>query len=111
MPLHETRKRRPDARRQTAKNGELPSIAKDYLLWYPFISRMPTTIFWLSLAYALSFSVLTLFVLLGLDLAGVWLGLYYVGLAVFVAAGYLGFAGWIARGGRRGGGPPNNASS
>ncbi len=88
----------------------MPSSAKDYLAWYPFISRLPTTIFWLSLAYSLSFSVLTLVVLLGLNLAGVWLGLYYAGFALFVVAVYLGFAGWIARGGRRDGDHPPNIS-
>jgi len=111
MPVHRKRKREVDARWQAADDGELPPSAKDYLLWYAFISRLPTTILWLSLAYILSFSILTLFVLLGLDLAGVWLGLYYVGFAGFVAAVYLGFAGWIARSGRSDAHPPDNAAS
>ncbi len=55
----------------------LPPDAERYLLWYGFIKRPPTTLFWLSLGYMASFAFLTLVLWTGgIDPAGVWLGLY-----------------------------------
>ncbi len=77
---------------------ELPPDAERYLLWYGFIKRLPTTIFWLSLVYVAGFTLLTLILWIGeIDPTGVWLGLYYLGGMIFVAALFLFFAGWQRR--------------
>ena len=72
-----------DERRQPF---DLPPEAEKHLVWYGFIKRLPTTIFWLSLWYALGFILLTLgFWIEKKDLTGKWLWLYYVGGMDFIA--------------------------
>ncbi len=77
---------------------ELPPGSEQHLVWYGFLKRLPTTIFWLSLGYVVAFSALS--ILLGMIHAapsGMWLGLYVLGGMLFVVALYLVFAGWLRR--------------
>ena len=77
---------------------DLPPDAEKYLVWYGFLKRLPTTIFWLSLGYIGSFLALMLVMgLSGADPDGVWLGLFYLGKKMFIIALFLFFAAWISR--------------
>jgi hypothetical protein len=83
----------PDRRR-----FDLPPEAETYLVWYGFLKRLPTTIFWLSLGYVAGFMLLNLGLWLsGGELAGGWLGLYYLGKKVLVIALFLLVAGGLSR--------------
>lgn len=85
-------------RQKGRRRFDLPPEAEKHLVWYGFLKRLPTTIFWLSLAYVTGFLLLTL--VMGIseaDPAGAWLGLYYLGKKIFVIALFLLFAGWLSR--------------
>ena len=77
---------------------DLPPDAEKSLVWYGFIKRLPTTIFWLSLAYVVGFLLLNLGLLIAeADPAGRRMWLYYKGKLLFVVALFLLFAGWMSR--------------
>lgn len=77
---------------------DLPPDAEKHLVWYGFLKRLPTTIFWASLGYIAGFVLLTLALgMTGADPVGAWLGLYFLGGMLFVAALFLLFAGWRMR--------------
>ena len=87
-----------DLRQKGRKRFDLPPSAEKYLLWYGFIKRLPTTIFWVSLGYLAGFVLLTLVLWIWeADLTGVWPRGYYLGAIVFVAAAFLFRAGWQMR--------------
>ena len=76
-----------DSPQKGSRRFDLPPEAEKYMPWYGFIQRLPTTILWLSLGYAAGFALLTLaLVMSGADLTGVRLGLYYLGVMIFVVA-------------------------
>jgi hypothetical protein len=77
---------------------DLPPEAEKHLVWYGFLKRLPTTIFWLSLGYIAGFALLMLGMMISdADPAGVWLGLFYLGKKIFIISIFLFFAGWISR--------------
>jgi len=84
--------------RQQRRLFELPPGSEQHLVWYGFLKRLPTTIFWLSLGYTVGFAALTiLLAIIRAAPSGIWLELYVLGGMLFLVALYLVFAGWISR--------------
>lgn len=84
--------------RQDPHRFELPPDAEKHLVWYPFIKRLPTTIFWLSVTYIIGFAMLNLGLWITTAHPTGWsLWLYYLGGMVFWATLILFIAGWGVR--------------
>lgn len=81
--------------RQGPLRFELPPDAEKHLVWYPFIKRLPTTIFWLSVTYILGFVLLNIGLWIkNIHPTGWSLWLYYLRSMGFGAALILCLTGW-----------------